>query len=229
MMNRSAMNIAITAVALAVTCASTADAQNADTKTLAKPKVNAVSCADIQWQKEIVARYPNIAAGCQEVVVSNDTRFARFAGELERVNGDGSVTIDFKDRNGHSLGRSTKLQPAPTQRVLIQGQRYRFSELAPGQHLNMYIPEAVLGVTMEPVLAPASIATMVFDDAAAPAEASPEPTRLAQASPEPATAEPRRLPDTAGWSPLLALAGVLALGGGIALTARRRFRKSELV
>jgi hypothetical protein len=226
MTNKSAIRIAIAAVVLA--CAGTSGAQNADTKTLAKPQVDAASCADIQWQKEILARYPNIATGCQEVMVSNDTRFARFAGELEHVNGDGSVMIDFKDRNGHSLGKSTRLQPAPTQRVLIQGQRYRFSELKEGQQLSMYIPESVLGVATEPVAAPESIAKMVLDEPATPVDVPHETTRLAQATPEPATAQAARLPDTAGWSPLLALTGALALGGGIVLTARRRFRNPEL-
>jgi hypothetical protein len=226
MTNKSAIRIAIAAVALA--CASTSGAQNADTRTLAKPQVDAASCADITWQKQILARYPNIAAGCQEVMVSNDTRFARFTGELEHVNGDGSVMIDFKDRNGHSLGKSTRLQPAPGQRALIEGHRYRFSELTEGQELSMYIPETVLGVATEPVGAPESIAKLVLDEPGAPAEVPHETIRLAQATPDRAAAPATRLPDTAGWSPLLALTGVLALGAGIALTARRRFRKPEL-
>lgn len=227
MTNKSAIRIAIAAVVLA--CAGTSSAQNADTKALAKPQVDAASCADIKWQKEILANYPNIAAGCQEVVVTNDTRFARFTGELEHVNGDGSVMIDFKDRDGHSLGRSTRLQPAPTQRVLIEGHRYRFSELTEGQLLSMYIPETVLGVATEPVVAPESMAKMVLDEPGAPADVPHETIRLAQATPESAAAQPARLPDTAGWSPLLALTGVLALGGGIVLMARRRFRNPELV
>lgn len=220
MTNRSAIRIAIAAALLAG--ASIAGAQNADTKTLAKPRVDAASCADIQWQKEIVARYPNIAAGCQEVVVSNDMRFARFKGELVHVNGDGSVKMDFKDRDGHSLGKPTTLQPAPSQRAVIEGQRYRFSELREGQELNMYIPETVLGVATEPVVEPESLAKIV-DEPVAPA--TQEPTRLAQADPAPAAAAPApRLPDTAGWSAILALTGLLALGGSIVLNLRRRFR-----
>jgi hypothetical protein len=223
-MNRSAMRIAITALALA--CASTASTQTADTKTLAKPQVDAASCADIKWQEQIVARYPRIATACQEVVVSNDTQFARFRGELVRVNRDGSVIIDFKDRDGHSLGKSTTLQPAPTQRALIEGRRYRFSELKEGQELNMYVPEATLAVATEPGVPPESMAKMVLDEPDAPADASRDTLRLAEATPEPAATQAARLPDTAGWSPLLALAGVLALGGGMALTGMRRFRKT---
>lgn len=220
MTKSSTIRIAIAAVLLAGT--SSAGAQKADTTMLEKPAVNAASCADIQWQTEIVARYPNISAGCQEVVVSNDMRFARFTGELLRVSHDGSVRIEFKDRDGRSLGKPITLQPAPTQRVLIDGRRYRFSELTEGQQLSMYIPETVLGVATEPVAARESMA-MVVDEPGAPADVPPEPTRLAQASPELAAPQAARLPDTAGWSPLLALTGLLALGGGIVLTLRRRF------
>jgi hypothetical protein len=223
------------AVAVALACASTAGAQQAEPKTFAKPAVDAASCADVVWQKEILAQYPNIAAACQEVVVSNDARFARFSGELVQVNRDGSVRFEFEDREGHSIGKPTTLQPAPTQRVLIEGRRYKFSELVPGQKLNIYVPEAGLAVATELGVPPASMARMVFDESDAPANAPGEPVRLAeaapqpaQATPQPAEAQPERLPDTAGWSPLLAFAGVLALGGGIALTARRRLRKPVL-
>jgi hypothetical protein len=219
------------AVAVALACASTAGAQQAEPRTFAKPAVDAASCADVVWQKEILAQYPNIAAACQEVVVSNDARFARFSGELVQVNRDGSVRFEFEDREGQSIGKPTTLQPAPTQRVLIEGRRYKFSELVPGQKLNIYVPEAGLAVATELGVPPASMARMVFDESEAPAaDASRQPVRLAEAAPQPAQAtpqeaQPERLPDTAGWSPLLAFAGVLALGGGLVLMARRRLRK----
>jgi LPXTG-motif cell wall-anchored protein len=227
MTNRSAVQLAAAAVILA--CASTANAQQADAKTLDKPAVNAASCADVTWQKAILARYPNIAAACQEVVVSNGTRFARFTGELVQVSPNGSVKIDFKDRDGHSLGKPTMLQPAPTQRALIQGQYYRLSELMPGQQLSMYVPEAGLTVATEPVVASVPMAKIVLDEPGAPAEAPPESVRLAEAAPQPAATASARLPDTASWTPLLALAGVLALGSGIALAVRRRLRDRPVV
>ncbi len=220
------MRLAVTALALG--CTSAAHAQQADARTLAKPAVDAASCANMRWQEQIRELYPNIAAACQEVVVSNDTRFARFTGELVQANRNGSVKIDFKDRNGDSLGRATTLQFAPDQRAFIEGKYFRFSELVPGQQLNLYVPENSLTVATELGASPESMARIVPDDQNAPAAVPAAPVRLAEAAAQPAEAQATRLPDTAGWSPLLALAGVLALGCGLALTARRRFRRGEL-
>jgi hypothetical protein len=220
MMKVNAMSLAAAAVALA--CASTGSAQQADTTALDKPAVNAPSCAELSWQKEIVARYPNIAAACQEVVVSNDVPFARFSGELVQVNRNGSVKVDFKDREGRSMGKATMLQPAPTQRVLIEGRSYRFSELPLGQELSMYIPESRLVVATEPTAPPDAVAKIVLDEPVVTAEQPVEPVRIADATPQSATVQPARLPDTAGWTPILGLAGLIALAGAILLEVKRR-------
>jgi hypothetical protein len=220
------MRLVATAVALA--CASAGSAQQADPKTLDKPAVNAPSCAEMSWQKEIVARYPNIAAACQEVVISNGVPFARFTGELVQVNRDGSVKFDFKDRDGRSLGKTTTLQPAPTQRAVIEGKAYRFSELPLGQRLNMYVPEARLVVATEPTAAPEAMAKIVLDEPVVEAEQPVEPVRLADATPQSGTVQPARLPDTAGWSAMLGLAGLIALAGGLLLEMQRRLKQRPL-
>jgi hypothetical protein len=222
MIKVNAMRLAAAAVALA--CAGTGSAQQADTTALDKPAVNAPSCAELSWQKEIVARYPNIAAACQEVVVSDNVPFARFTGELVQVNRNGSVKVDFKDRDGRSMGRATMLQPAPTQRVLIEGRAYRFSELPLGQELSMYIPESRLVVATEPSAPPDAVAKIVLEETAVAAEQPVEPVRLAEATPQSARALPARLPDTAGWAPMLGLAGVIALAGAILMEMKRRLK-----
>ena len=222
-MKGTPMRLVATAVALA--CASTGSAQQADTTALDKPAVNAPSCAELSWQKEIVARYPNIAAACQEVVVSNGVPFARFTGELVQVNRDGTVKVDFKDREGRSMGKATTLQPAPAQRVLIEGRAYRFSELPLRQQLSMYIPEARLVVTTEPTAPPEAVAKIVLEESAVTAEQPVEPVRLAEATPQPATVQSGRLPETAGWTPMLGLAGLIALAGAILLKMKRRLKQ----
>lgn len=227
-MNTSTLRLVATAMAIA--CATAADAQQADTRRADAPAfsaaaVNVPSCADLSWQAQIVARYPNIAAACQEVVVSKSVRYARFTGELVRVNRDGSVSFDFKDRDGKSLGKPTTLQPADSQRAVIEGRTYRLSELNPGQQLSVYVPEARLVIATEPGASPEAVAKMVLEDPAAAKEQPIEPLRLAQATQATPAAEPERLPDTAGWAPLLVLFGLLALVGALLLMTGRRTRR----
>jgi hypothetical protein len=226
MMKVNATRLVATAVALA--CASIGSAQQADTTALDKPVVDAPSCAELSWQREIVTRYPNIAAACQEVVVSNGVPFARFTGELVQVNRDGSVKVDFKDRDGRSLGKATTLQPAPAQRVLIEGRTYRFSELPLRQQLSMYIPEQRLVVVTEPTAPPEAVAKIVLEEPAVTAEQPVAPVRLAEATPQSAAVQPARLPDTAGWTPMLGLAGLIALAGAILLKMKRRLKQRPI-
>jgi LPXTG-motif cell wall-anchored protein len=225
MMNKSTARVVATLVAMA--CATAAQAEQADGPAFAAPAVDGPSCADLSWQKQIVARYPHIATACQEVVVSNSVRYARFTGELMRVNRDGSVSFDFKDRDGKSLGKATTLQPADSQRAIIEGRSYRLSELNPGQQLSVYVPETRLVVATDPAAPPEAVAKIVFEDPQPTVEQQPiEPARLAQATPVAAPAvQPARLPDTAGWTPMLVVAGLLALVGAILLMTRRRMRR----
>jgi hypothetical protein len=74
MMNTSTLRLVAAAVVMACAAAAdaqTADAQRADARAFAAPAVDAPSCADLAWQDQVVSRYPNIAAACQEVVVSH--------------------------------------------------------------------------------------------------------------------------------------------------------------
>jgi hypothetical protein len=227
MMNTNTLRFVAATVAMACAAAAnaqTADAPRADAPAFAAPAVDAPSCADLAWQDQVSSRYPNIAAACQEVVVSHSVRYARFTGELMRVNRDGSVSFDFKDREGKSLGKATTLQPADSQRAIIEGRAYRLSELNPGQQLSLYVPETNLVVATELGAPPEAVAKVVFDEPPATVEQPVETVRLAQATPPASTAQPARLPDTAGWTPLLVLFGVLALIGAVLLATKRRYR-----
>lgn len=213
MISRRTMKVSLTVTGLA--CAGLAGAQELDVEKLGEQEIQPASCRAVAWQKELLARYPRIADACQEVVIANGVKFARFTGELRSTHRDGTVTVDFKDRRNASLGRLT-LRPAPEQRVLIEGRRYRFADLDRGQELSLYVPEGLYAVATEPGPPPERMAQIVPSETRAPA-ATTEPARVAQATAAPAA----RLPDTAGSAPLLVLAGLLAAAGGCALTLRR--------
>lgn len=215
----NASQLVVAAVALA--CASAAGAQQLDVDKLAADKIQPASCREVVWQEELIARHPKIVDACQEVIVSDGRKFARFTGELVRFNRrDGTVKVQFHDRKGSSLGELT-LKPNPDQRVLIEGRKYRFSELEPGRGLNLYVPESLFAVATEPDARPEAMVQIVPEDAAGPAAQEPLP-RLARSTPQAsAPARAARLPDTASEWPWVAAFGVLAILGALVVRMRR--------
>ncbi len=221
--------IRIAATLIGVVCAGAAAAQQASDggSNLPQPRTEAASCAEVAWEKELLALHPRIGDGCQEVVVSEGLKWARFEAELVRTYGDGRVTLDFKDRQGRSIEQVTVL-PARSQRVTIEGRTYQFRDLPDHQELNVYLPEGIFAVAIEPGAPPDQLAEIVLEPAVRRVQVAQEPTQitagplLAQVNPTPGRA-PQALPNTAGPLPLFALAGLLSVLGGLGLTIRRRF------
>jgi hypothetical protein len=184
-----------------------------DTRDLGRPQVQTATCAEVDWDRALLESYPRIADACHEVVISEGVKWARFEAALQSSNRDGTVTLDFKDRQNRSIGDVTLL-PAAAQRVSIEGREYRFSELMRGQSLNLYVPEGMFAVAVEPGAPPEQLAQIVTQPRQQLAQAQPAPARTTVA---------QRLPDTAGPLPLIGAAGFMALLAGIGLTIRRRF------
>ena len=215
--------IRIVAALIGAICAGTAGAQQQlDTQNLPASGVQAASCAEVAWDEELLALYPRIAEGCQEVLISEGEKWARFDADFASSDTrDGTVTLNFKNRAGNPMGNVT-LKPAPEQRVSIDGRSYRFSELTRGQQLNVYVPERMFAVSVEPG-APAELLAQIVPAPVTAAQAEPAEL-LAQAEPAPTRITAQRLPDTAGPLPLLLLGGLASLLGGLGLAIRRRFR-----
>lgn len=203
----------IAAIAIGCVCAAAASAQQQQLNTRnLDPSVQAASCAAVEWNKDMLAQYPRIAEGCQEVVTSQGRKWARFGADFVQRHRDGSVTLNFRDRQGRSMEELT-LMPADQQRVSIDGRSYRFSELTRGQQLNLYVPEGMYALALEPGAPPEQLAQIV--------EPPAQQVQLAQADRAPA-ATAQRLPSTAGPLPFLALGGLMSLLGGLGFSIRRR-------
>jgi hypothetical protein len=221
--------IRMAATLIAVVCAGAAAAQQASDggSNLPQPRTQATSCAEVTWEKDLLANYPRVGDGCQEVVISQGRKWARFQADFVRSYDDGRVTLDFKDRRGNSIEQLT-LRPAPTQRVTIDGRTYQFKDLQRSQELNVYLPEGMFAVATEPGAPPDELAEIVLEPLARTAQVAPQPAQpaaaplLAQADRTPGRT-PAVLPATAGPLPWLALAGLLSLLAGAGLTIRRRF------
>jgi hypothetical protein len=202
--------------------------------TMPKPATDRASCSEIDWHRDMLRDYPWVADACHEAVVVDGQKWARFEAEFKELNRDGTITSEFKNQRGRSLG-NVSLQPGPNQRVMLDGRPTAFSDLRRGQVLNFYAPEGEFSFTTEPG-APASEQLQITqrqDQLSAEERRLAEQRREEQARADRQLAQADRtttqrrdtLPATAGPLPILALGGLLSLLGGMTLTMRRRFTR----
>jgi hypothetical protein len=215
----SILNLTSAALLLTLVWTGSAAAQQSAT-TMPEPKVDRSSCEDINWHRDLLRQFPWVVEGCQEAITVGQQKWARFEAEFLNNHGDGSISSDFRNDRGRTLGR-VRLMPTPGQLVQLDGRDYRFSDLMRGQVLNFYVPEDRYAFATSPGASADELVQII--------EAPPEPTttqsprRMARVEPA-RTQRPDVLPATAGMLPMLALGGMLSLLGGIGLTARRRSR-----
>ena len=187
MTSSTSIRVAV-AVALASLSGTMAvSAQQLETRVTDNAKISRASCAEVNWEGNLLAQYPRIANACQEVVISDGTKWARFTGKFLRMNQDGSIVTTVDNRRGLSMGQLA-LMPAPEQRVLIDGRRVRFSDLPHGRQLDLYMAEGRFAVATEPGAPVEQTAQIV--------SASQEPV-AATASVDSVKAEPAIDPDLA--------------------------------
>lgn len=216
-LSRKALYLAVPLCGLAF--AGFANAQQATSNpTMPTPERSAASCAEVKWDRELLAQYPRMPEGCQEVVSAGGRNWARFGADLVSNNQDGSVTLNFKDRRGRSMDQVT-LMPSADQRVLIDGRKLRFTDLRSGEALNVYVPEGMYAISLDPNAPVGTVAAIVKPPVAAVVAPAPEQMARAEVTPSPMA---RRLPDTAGPLPWLALSSFGFLLSGAGLTFRRR-------
>lgn len=165
------------------------------------------SCDQVTWSRQSLANYPQIADACQQVLQRDGKYFVKFAGEVRRVTDGGQqVTIDFRD------GDLLTLTPPENLNLSINGRQTSPRDLLPGDQLNFYIPQDQLAAVFfagQPETATAQTVPIA------------PPTELAAATPAPARSV---LPSTASSLPILALAGMIFVLLGAALTFRRKSR-----
>lgn len=208
------------AVLLGLTWTGSAIAQEL-TSNMPGPETDRVSCEEVDWHRDILRDYPWVANACHEAVVVDGEKWARFEAEFQNYNNqDGTIVSNFRNDRGRSLG-SVSLKPGPDQRVLLDGNPTRFSDLRRGQVLNFYVPEGMYAFTTAPG-APENQQVQIVQ----PEEEQPA-REMARAERRDTTERPSTLPATAGPLPIIALGGLLSLLGGATLTMRRRSKKSN--
>jgi len=174
------------------------------------PAANAdpADCQTAQYGAEVLAKFPNIAQVCLDIINKDGQDYAVVKADLVRTR-PGAVTIRPRLPDG-TRGDSMIVRTAPGRRVLVDGQETRVEDLAVGQTLTAYVKVTQPEIALEPV------------SPSAPVESSP------MEEPEVASAEPAAaMPTTASPFPAIGLAGFgLILVGMLLAVTRRRSPRS---
>lgn len=137
-----------------------------------------LSCADIVFAADVVARAADVDQACRDVVELNGSIYAKTRVELESVSGN-RAKFRFIYPDGSSGSRHS-VQVDSDWRATIQGREYRMSQLARGQELSVYLPsdrwEAHFDAPTATFVTYAPAAIAAYDDEPMlPATASPLP------------------------------------------------------
>lgn len=117
------------------------------TSAMAEPPAGP-QCADIQWNVELLKSFPRAAVVCQEVVVRNGKKFARFTAKVADV-APQSVKVRFVTPAGNEE-RVISLKPGTDARVEMKGKKVAYSTLRKDDVLTFWVPENQLGVISDP-------------------------------------------------------------------------------
>lgn len=183
-----------------------------------REREQAKSCAEVDWNKDMISNHPGLIEACHEVVTAGGRDWARFEAKFVGVEPDGKVSFSIRDNRDRQIEEVT-LQPAVGQVAYIDDRATPFSQLDRDQLVNLYVPEGQYGFVTQPGAPLEQVAVVT---APAPARRA---TATAPATTRVAAAEPRTamLPATAGPLPWFALGGFLSLLGavGVRLSGRR--------
>lgn len=183
-------------------------------------QVKPSTCADFQWNADMVRDHPRVIDACQEVVVAGGTTWARLSAKFVRVHSDGQVSFGVHDQRDRFIQEVT-IRPVPGQVAYINDRATPFDRLSSTDLVSLYAPEGQYGFATQAGAPREQVAAWSPPVAQRPVDVVVEPRQ----APAIAYQAPRAelLPRTAGPLPLLALGGLLSLVGGLGLTLRRKF------
>jgi hypothetical protein len=187
------MNRFLRASAMSVLCAMGA---------MAISQAQAATCQNAQYDPDVLARFPNIAKACSEIISKDGEDYAVVTARLDRVDPSGRVQVRVKQPDG-TYSKNISIRPRPDLKVLVDGKPARVQDLAANQEITAYVK------VREPQIA------------LAPAD--PQERYVFIPIEEPQT-QLASLPETASFLPLLGLLGgmSLLLGGWLSAIRHRR-------
>ncbi len=112
-----------------------------------KAMSSTVTCDDLNWSAEVLARNPNVPQYCRAVYEKDGKLYAMGRAEVVRVRGNRMTFRPIFPDGTRDDSRSVELPSS--WRANIGGRQYRASDLMRGQELNIYIPEDRFALAIE--------------------------------------------------------------------------------
>jgi hypothetical protein len=107
-----------------------------------------LSCKDVTYSEEFLAHYPKAGAACREVKMKDGQKWVRFQADVTKVKGD-EVTANIVDKYSNTVSTLT-VKAAADARVMVNGKDTKYSQLAEGDKLDVWLPESKLGFYAAP-------------------------------------------------------------------------------
>lgn len=169
----------------------------------------AAECSSVQFSEAVLARFPNIAKACYDVIEKQGQEYAVIKADLIRTDQD-ALYVRVKHPDG-SRSDTRRIPVDRDFRVVINGSSVGLDQVAVGQELTTYVKVS------EPVVAMA-LDRDEIQTAPLLEPAVPLPVAAVAAN----TPPPPPMPRTASLVPAMGLAGVVLLAVGLLLGWSRR-------
>ncbi|MCK5446646.1 MAG: hypothetical protein KAJ43_00830, partial [Gemmatimonadetes bacterium] len=147
-----------------------------------------IDCADIEYDAEIVANYPEVQDACLDVVEDQGVRYVHLRAKVIN-NWISSLTIRYEHADG-TWGLLKTVTPPEGFTAIVNGSPTPVEEIQEGTVMNIFVPEGRWELAMADVDMPAmtelTFAPVEVEEAEEPVAVEDEPTALED---EPAAAE----------------------------------------
>jgi hypothetical protein len=143
-----------------------------------------IACADVEYDAEIMANYPEVHEACLDVVEDQGVRYVHLRAKVLN-NWISSMTIRYEHADG-TWGLLKTVTPPEGFTAIVNGSPTPVEEIQEGTVMNIFVPEGRWEVAMADVEMPA-MAELTFTPVEV--EAAEEIEEM-EPEPEPAVAEP---------------------------------------
>jgi hypothetical protein len=107
-----------------------------------------ITCADLKYSSEFLAKYPDAPAACIEAVEKGGKRYAKFKAKVF-LNSADRTTVELLNVRGDPLS-TFSFKPGPDASVDIDGKKTKFTDLRKGEKISFYVSEDRLAASEQP-------------------------------------------------------------------------------